>query len=174
MVQPSSSIGLYIHIPFCQRKCPYCAFYSVPIGGRSPDKLVEVLLKEIELYEIKEAPETIYIGGGSPTCLPPEILLKLVRSLSQQFGNIKEFTIECNPAQVNLLLCEKLRAAGVNRISIGAQSFNAEELKMLGRIHSPEQITEAVSAACQADFKNIALDLIFALPGSDNYSSIRQ
>ena len=167
MTDHSSSVGLYVHVPFCQRKCPYCAFYSVPIGGRSLDKLVDALLKEIDLYGITEPIETIYIGGGSPTCLPKETLIRFLRSLRQRFGAVEEFTVECNPAQVDLPLLEQLHAAGVDRISIGAQSFDADELRMLNRIHSPEQITEAVRAVHRAGFKNIGLDLIFGLPDSN-------
>ena len=167
MTDHSSTVGLYVHIPFCQRKCPYCAFYSVPIGGRSPDKLVGALLKEVDLYEITEPIETIYIGGGSPTCLPNGTLLRLLDALKQRFGSVKEYTIECNPAQVDAKLFEQFHSVGINRISIGAQSFDAEELIMLNRIHSPEQITKAVSSAHQAGFNNIGLDLIFGLPNSN-------
>jgi oxygen-independent coproporphyrinogen-3 oxidase len=167
MTDQSSNAGLYVHIPFCQRKCPYCAFYSVPLAGRSPDRLVDALLKEIDFYEITEPPETIYIGGGSPTCLPEETLIRLVYSLKQRFGDVEEFTVEGNPAQVSRSLFERLLTGGVNRLSIGAQSFDVDELKQLNRIHSPEQIREAVGAAQAAGLGNIGLDLIFGLPGSD-------
>lgn len=95
------------------------------------------------------------------------MLIRLLHSLQQRFGVVDEFTVECNPAQVDLRFFEQLHAAGVDRISIGAQSFDANELKILNRIHSPGQITEAVSAAHQADFNNIGLDLIFGLPNSN-------
>lgn len=167
MTSESPGIGLYVHVPFCQRKCPYCAFYSVPLAGRSPGRFVDVVLSEIGLYQISEPVRTIYIGGGSPTCLPQEILLRLVRSLKQRFGDVREFTVECNPAQISETLFEQLLAAGVNRLSIGAQSFNNDELKLLGRLHRPEQITEAVRLAQRSGFDNVGLDLIFGLPGSD-------
>ena len=125
------------------------------------------LLKEVDLYEITEPIETIYIGGGSPTCLPNGTLLRLLDALKQRFGSVKEYTIECNPAQVDAKLFEQFHSVGINRISIGAQSFDAEELIMLNRIHSPEQITKAVSSAHQAGFNNIGLDLIFGLPNSN-------
>ncbi|MBL7214375.1 MAG: radical SAM family heme chaperone HemW [Phycisphaerae bacterium] len=166
MIHLLTGIGLYVHIPFCQRKCPYCAFYSVPMAGQSPNRLVGALLEEIDLYEITEPVETIYIGGGSPTCLPPEILIGLIVFLKNRFGDVEEFTVECNPAQVNRSLFEQLLAAGVNRLSIGAQSFDADELKILGRLHGPGQITEAVKAAQSAGIENIGLDLIFGLPRS--------
>jgi oxygen-independent coproporphyrinogen-3 oxidase len=163
----SQSTGLYVHIPFCQRKCPYCAFYSVPISGHRPDRLIDALLREIDMTDITDPPDTIYIGGGSPTCLPEETLLRLAHSLTQRFGEVTEYTVECNPAQAGGALFERLLAAGVNRLSIGAQSFDADELKMLGRLHGPDHITEAVQAARQAGFENIGLDLIFGLPRSD-------
>ena len=125
MTERSSSIGLYLHIPFCERKCPYCAFYSVPVSDWSTDRLTDALLKEIDLYEMTTPPETIYIGGGSPTCLPKETLIRFVHSLKQRFGSVEEFTVECNPAQVSETLFQQLLFAGVNRLSIGAQSFDA-------------------------------------------------
>jgi len=162
-----TSAGLYIHIPFCQRKCPYCAFYSVPIANQQPDRLVDALLKEIDSTELSKAPQTIYIGGGSPTCLPERILQRLLSALKQRFGEVEEFTVECNPAQVNQSLFERFLTSGVNRISIGAQSFDAAQLQMLGRLHGPGQIFDAVQFVRDAGFKNIGLDLIFGLPASD-------
>ena len=167
MTEQSLGAGLYIHIPFCQRKCPYCAFYSVPVSGRSMDRFADALLREIDLYKITTPPETVYIGGGSPTCLPNETLIRLAHSLKQRFGSVEEFTVECNPAQANAELLEGLRASGVNRISIGAQSFDADELKVLGRLHDPGQIQTAVQSAQCAGFENIGLDLIFGLPDSN-------
>jgi len=128
---------------------------------------VSALLKEVQLYEITEPIETIYIGGGSPTCLPKDVLIGLTDSLKRRFNTVEEFTVECNPAQVDQSLFKQLLAAGVNRVSIGAQSFDAKELRMLNRIHSPRQITDAVHAAHRAGFNNIGLDLIFGLPNSD-------
>lgn len=166
MTPYTSGVGLYVHIPFCQRKCPYCAFYSVPISGRSPKRLVSALHRELDLYAITEPVRTIYIGGGSPTSLPPELLIGLTAGLKDRFGDAAEFTVECNPAQASRWLLRQLRSVGVDRLSIGVQSFDAEELKMLGRFHGPLQIIEAVDAARYAGFENVALDLIFGLPGS--------
>jgi len=121
---------------------------------------------ELERYAITEPLETIYIGGGSPTCLSRELLVEIDVSLMSQYKNVSEFTIECNPAQADETTLKQLRTLGINRLSIGAQSFNTDELKSLGRIHSPEQIAEAVQMAKNADFDNIGLDLIFGIPGS--------
>lgn len=166
MTKTTSNLGLYIHIPFCEKKCPYCAFYSVPVQGQSLPRLVDALAKEIELCNITEPLETIYIGGGSPSCLPDDVLIGFVRSLTEQFGLVNEFTIECNPAQASEKVLAQLRKYGVNRLSIGAQSFDAAELKTLGRIHGPDKIIAAVAAGRNAGFDNIGLDLIFAVPGS--------
>jgi oxygen-independent coproporphyrinogen-3 oxidase len=167
MPSENTGVGLYVHIPFCQRKCPYCAFYSVPIKGQSPERLVSALFRELDLYAISEPVRTIYVGGGSPSCLPHEVLIALTAGLRERFGKSTEFTVECNPAQAGRWLFKQLRAVGVNRLSIGAQSFDAAELKMLGRFHGPLQIIEAVDAARDAGFDNVALDLIFGLPGSN-------
>lgn len=129
--------------------------------------LVDALVKEIDLYEITEPLETIYLGGGSPSCLPDDVLLCLASLLKDRFGPVGEFTTECNPAQANEKTLTQLRTHGVNRLSIGAQSFIAEELKTLGRIHGPDEIAAAVEAGRNAGFDNIGLDLIFAVPGSD-------
>ncbi len=167
MTQIIPSLGLYIHIPFCEKKCSYCGFYSVPVKGHNVNRLLSALVKEIELYEFSGPVETVYIGGGSPTCLPEAILVELVDFLTSRYKDIEEFTVECNPAQLSSALSRDLRASGVNRISIGAQSFDPEELKMMGRIHSPEQIPEAATAARDAGFENIAIDMIFGLSDSD-------
>lgn len=159
-------LGLYIHIPYCPKKCPYCAFYSEPIDRHKPEGLVNALLMELQRYAITEPLETIYIGGGSPSCLPRELLVEMVVSLSSQYKNVAEFTIECNPAQADAGTLKLLHTLGVNRLSIGAQSFDADELKTLGRIHSSEEIAAAVEAAKAAGFENICLDLIFGIPGS--------
>lgn len=166
----TDSLGLYLHIPFCQRKCPYCAFYSLPVCDGSPDRLVKALLREIDLYAITEPVETIYIGGGSPSCLPDELLMYLVDSLHRRFGSVSEFSIEFNPAQARADILKRLRQSGVNRLSIGAQSFQAAELRTLGRLHGPDEIALAVEAARAGGFENISLDLIFAVPGSDAVS----
>ena len=166
MKSASSTVGLYIHIPYCQNKCPYCAFYSVPIDAADPNRLIDAIFTELDSYNIAEPVETIYIGGGSPTCLPEDVLARLVSGLNTRFGSVAEFTMECNPAQADEPILRQLHCFGVNRLSIGAQSFNAKELKTLGRIHSPRQIVEAVRVGKKAGFENIGLDLMFGIPGS--------
>jgi oxygen-independent coproporphyrinogen-3 oxidase len=164
--------GLYIHIPFCEQKCRYCGFYSEPVKNYDPARLISAIIAELGRYDQIANVQTVYIGGGSPSCLPEDQLLRLVNYLpaspdgSQGGPKAGEFTIEVNPGQVNQRLLSQLRKAGVNRLSIGAQSFNADELTFLGRRHSATDISRAVESAKQAGFENIGLDLIFAIPPS--------
>ncbi len=158
--------GLYVHIPFCEAKCRYCGFYSEPIKNHAPERLVSAIIAELSEKRGQESFFTIYIGGGSPSCLPAEQLLRLVGEITSQWPKPEEFTIEVNPGQVSKDILSRLRTAGVTRISIGAQSFNPDELTFLGRRHSASDISRAVEMARQAGFENIGLDLIFAIPHS--------
>ena len=161
-------LGIYVHIPFCEAKCRYCGFYSEPIKNQNCDRLISAII--VELKKRCQEPffsfQTVCIGGGSPSCLPEEQLLRLISEITSKWPNPREFTIEINPGQVDKAILSELRTAGVNRLSIGAQSFNADELAFLGRRHSVADIGRAVKAAKQAGFENIGLDLIFAIPGS--------
>jgi oxygen-independent coproporphyrinogen-3 oxidase len=157
--------GLYVHVPVCRSKCRYCGFYSVPAGGVDSGRLVSGLLRELERHDGVEFC-TAYIGGGSPTALSAGELLRLAQRVRRRCPHAEEFTVECNPGQVDAELLAGLRRAGVNRLSFGAQSFVARELELLGRGHSVEQIGAAVAMARRAGFENVGLDLIFAIPGS--------
>lgn len=158
--------GLYIHVPFCRSKCRYCGFYSEPLAQYDAGAVVGSMIVEMERCELGDGIKTIYIGGGSPSCLPQEHLLRLVSHAAMQCPAAGEFTIEVNPGQVGMDLLRRLRQAGVNRLSIGAQSFAQRELDFLGRSHTVECISRAVQQARVAGFENISLDLIFAVPGS--------
>lgn len=161
----SLSFGLYVHVPVCRSKCRYCGFYSLPADRVDAPRLVDGLLLELDRCE-RTGFCTAYIGGGSPSSLPVNDLLRLVQQVRRRCLPAAEFTVECNPGQVDAGLLEGLRTAGVNRLSFGAQSFLARELELLGRGHSVEQIGAAVTAARRAGFENVGLDLIFAIPGS--------
>ena len=161
----AEAAGLYVHVPLCRGKCRYCGFYSVPAAGRDTGRLADALLKELERYDGVEFC-TAYIGGGSPTILPAEQLVGLARRVADRLPSGAEFTVECNPGQVELGLLEGLRRSGVNRLSFGAQSFRAGELELLGRGHGVGDIGRSVELARQAGFDNVGLDLIFAIPGS--------
>ncbi|MBN2210723.1 MAG: radical SAM family heme chaperone HemW [Sedimentisphaerales bacterium] len=164
-MKESLTPALYVHIPFCRAKCGYCGFYSEPLVGHDSERLLAALLRELDGYALREA-ATIYIGGGSPSCLPEGQLESLIEQLNQRFPNSVEFTVEVNPAQMDRPRLEHLRQGGVNRLSIGVQSFNERDLVTLGRPYKPQQILSLVKQARQAGFANISLDLIFAIPGS--------
>ncbi len=160
-------VGLYVHIPFCEAKCRYCGFYSESVKNHNPQRLISAIISELNQKRSQPfSPTTVYIGGGSPSCLPGELLLRLVSEIIRKSPNSHEFTIEINPRQVNREILKQLHTGGVNRLSIGAQSFNDNELKFLGRIHSVDDIYKAVEEAKKSGFENVGLDLIFAIPDS--------
>ncbi len=170
----AGDLSAYLHIPFCERKCIYCDFYSIEnLLLRS--EFVDLIVKEIDL-KLEANPElrgrnlrTIFFGGGTPSLLEPSELERLIEKLQDHFSiaNNCEFTLECNPGTVTLEKLKGYRSLGVNRLSFGVQSFNAEELKFLGRIHDAQQARDAVAIARQAGFDNVSIDLIFALPGQE-------
>lgn len=162
----SDNAGLYIHIPFCVRKCPYCDFYSLTdVSLKS--KFLKTLLHEMELVSAKGLYfDTLYIGGGTPSVYAYNEIGPIVFAVFQNFDlrPYSEITIEVNPGTVSLEQLRAYREAGINRINIGVQSFNQENLDFLGRIHTTNEARNAISDAFQAGFKNIGLDLIYGLP----------
>jgi oxygen-independent coproporphyrinogen-3 oxidase len=171
---PSEGLGLYLHVPFCLKKCPYCSFYS--ISGR-PDPhsrytraVTKQLLRFADLYEIRNQPLTrIFFGGGTPTLLPPATLSRLLADCLERFrcADAPEISIEVNPATVDYAALRILREGGFNRLSIGAQSFNEQELRRLDRPHSVKDTVRTARLARRAGFANINLDLMYGLPGQD-------
>ncbi|MBM4103950.1 MAG: radical SAM family heme chaperone HemW [Planctomycetes bacterium] len=157
--------SLYIHIPFCVRKCRYCAFYSIPASVEIQRQYVSAVKRELAMTAYKQSFDTIFLGGGSPTAMTESLLLELAMWAGAKIKSGNEFTIEVNPGQTNAELFKKLKTTGVNRISIGAQSFNDKELEFLGRIHNVADIVRCVEDARKAGFENISIDLIFAIPG---------
>lgn len=160
--------SLYVHVPFCIKKCKYCSFYSLPYDEDLEKLYMKAILKEIEIA--KELPhflETIYIGGGTPSCLSLNSLKRLLTSLRKNFKIISnlEFSIEINPKTVDTEKLYLMKDFEVNRLSIGVQSFNDEELLFLGRIHNAEDAIKTVEVAMKKGFKNISIDLIYGLPG---------
>lgn len=144
------NIGIYIHIPFCQKKCKYCDFISFDkCDEKVKENYVQAIIKEIENCKINQKVSTIYIGGGTPSIFPVEEIQKILKVINQKFDVIKdaEITIEVNPGTVD---CEKLeiyKKIGINRLSIGLQSTHNRLLKMLGRIHTYEQFLEVYEMA---------------------------
>ena len=157
---------LYIHVPFCARICPYCAFH-VHRGGVEEHRAFVAALRREWRAAREEFPlglETIYFGGETPSILSAELFSELAEELPRERA-IPEFTLEVNPATVTEAKARAWRAAGVNRISLGAQSFDAAMLELLGRQHGPKDVAETCDLLRAHGFENINIDLMFALPG---------
>lgn len=161
--------GLYIHIPFCSQKCIYCDFYSVP-GREKIDGYLNSLLTEFNLRinELEgEKINTLYIGGGTPSLLSLNQIERLVNGIGKicNIGNVAEFTMEVNPDDITTGYAKGLHGIGINRISMGIQSFNDEELKIIKRRHNSAQAANAIDNLISAGFSNVSIDLIYCLPG---------
>ncbi len=170
--------GLYVHVPFCTSKCPYCDFNSVPVSDPSTDSFdEEPYIKSItsEFDTVLEVlgrdsfnPVSLYFGGGTPSLLTPESITRVIEHVKKRGGTgMAEVTLEANPESVSTQKLAGYLEAGVNRLSIGVQSFNDAELKCLGRPHTVKEALAAFEAARNVGFENIGIDLIFALPGSE-------
>jgi oxygen-independent coproporphyrinogen-3 oxidase len=159
--------SLYIHIPFCVKRCVYCDFVSGVYDPGKSGVYVDALKKEISGIPAGAPLDTIYIGGGTPTALSSDELSDLVNHVFNHFqcADRYEATIEANPGTVDREKLTALRAAGINRISIGVQSFHNKELALLGRTHSSEEAEQAVLLARDSGFENTGIDLIYGIPG---------
>lgn len=162
--------NLYIHIPFCDGKCDYCAFYSANFTPHRSSKYLDCLAMEMDLYlESNQSlsPQTIYIGGGTPSVLTIEQIMQLLEVIKSRIdmSRLDEWTIEMNPGNFDDSLPDVLLAAGVNRVSIGAQIFDDEALKAIGRRHSVSDIIDIVKSLQNAGIRNYNIDLISSLPG---------
>lgn len=162
--------GVYVHIPFCRRKCFYCDFPSYAGEERWMSRYREALCREIAAQGCRclqeGAVRTVYIGGGTPTALLANDLLAVICAVRESFHltGAEEFTVEVNPGTVDVQLLERLREAGVNRLSFGVQSFSDALLSAIGRIHTAREAEDAVRMAQKADFR-VSLDLMYGLPG---------
>lgn len=168
MTTPNKA-GIYIHIPFCVKKCNYCAFLSGPAGPEVRQEYVNHLIEEIRLRS-REVPEadTIYFGGGTPSLLTPEQIGRILEEVRSAFriSEDAEVTLEANPGTLTAESLEGYRKTGINRLSMGVQSMDDRRLRYLGRIHTAEEVRRDVKMAREAGFRNINLDLIFAIPGT--------
>jgi oxygen-independent coproporphyrinogen-3 oxidase len=164
-VASRGKIGWYVHLPFCSTKCGYCDFYSLPTIGDLIQPLIGSLQEEMRLRDPGRSVQTIFIGGGTPTVMPADALQVLLADIRSRTGAVDEFTVEANPSSADELKLSLLRAGGVNRVSFGAQSFHADELAILDRIHDPSNIPTSVALARAAGFDNVNLDLIYGIPG---------
>lgn len=162
---------LYIHIPFCRKKCPYCAFFSQEYSIDDQNRYVGLLCTEIKLVAQQTAPqqklESIYFGGGTPSLMEPRQVALLLEQAERTFGltDQAEITLETNPGTVDYRRLAEFRQSGVNRLSLGIQSFDDRMLATLGRIHTAQEARAAFAAARRANFENIGIDLINSLPG---------
>ncbi len=174
--------GVYVHIPFCASRCAYCDFFSTlrlaDVGAPYVEAVVaEARLRRGELHG--EPVKTLYLGGGTPSQLPMPLLARLVEGLREavDLSGIEEFTIEANPDDVTPEWCAALPPLGVNRVSMGVQSFQDDILRAIGRRHTAQQAVEAVARLREAGIRNISIDLIYGLPGQTVESwtdSVRQ
>jgi len=163
---PNPVTALYVHVPFCARKCEYCAFYSEAVNGDVVDRYVASLIREMGLIAGDCKPRTVFFGGGTPSLLNLrqwETVLKAMEGLG--LLGATEWTVECNPATVSRDKAALLRSFGVNRISMGVQSLNERLLDRLGRVHSREIVFKSFDVLRAAGLDNINLDLMFAIPG---------
>ncbi len=163
------TVGLYVHIPYCVRKCNYCDFCSLPQGGQSvPDLYVDRLCMELLTYkkEPKIALATIYFGGGTPSLLTPAQMKPIVSCINDVFdlSRVKEFSIEANPGTVTFEKARAYKNIGFNRISLGLQSIHEKEMKTLGRIHSFKEFLETYNTLRSVGFDNINIDLMYGIP----------
>lgn len=163
-------LSLYIHIPFCQRKCLYCDFASTPLEGEDLSAYVKVVCMEMaRRRDMNELPPaaTLYLGGGTPSLLPPPLVEQILEAARCHYllTADAEITLEANPGTVDEARLAAYRRAGVNRLSLGLQSFDDRQLVFLGRFHTAEDGRQALAVARRAGFDNISVDLIHSLPG---------
>lgn len=164
------TLGIYIHIPFCLKKCNYCDFCSfVGVNDTVKERYVDALCRHISNYAKKCADYTvdsIYFGGGTPTLLPIRLFEKIFEKLRESFNvsDKSEITVECNPKTADVTYFKALHRMGVNRLSLGVQSANDNELKALGRVHTWQDSVKAFSDARMSGFENISVDIMFGIP----------
>ena len=161
------NIGIYIHVPFCRYKCPYCDFYSVTVREELLDRYTAETLKRISaLHEKKLAADTVYFGGGTPSLLGGERVARIMEALgkSVNIADGAEITVEANPAADLGDFLERCSSSGINRLSLGMQTSLRRELSAIGRRHSPDDVLRAMERATGAGIENISLDLMLGIP----------
>ena len=163
-------MGLYVHIPFCIRKCSYCDFLSFPCGAQGQKRYAEALAGEMKCWQERihhHNVDTVFIGGGTPSVLSVRDMDVVFQGITDCFSSsaLSEFTVECNPGTVTAEKLEAYRKAGVSRISIGMQSASDEELRKLGRIHTLDEFMKCYSMVRDAGFDNVNIDVMSAIPG---------
>lgn len=165
-----NNLGIYIHVPFCKGKCPYCDFYSLTEYSQK-EKYVSAVCRELELWSKKtdKTVDTIYFGGGTPSTLSVDDIIKILQTIKEYFKiSNPEITMEVNPADTEFLDFEKLKHFGLNRVSLGAQSISDSQLKILGRRHSSVDVIKSVNLLKLCGINNISLDIILGVPEQKN------
>nr|PZN26317.1 MAG: coproporphyrinogen III oxidase [Pseudomonadota bacterium] len=169
---PSAGFGVYVHFPWCERKCPYCDFLSVPVTERvvQAGPYTEAVLGELDLRAASLSAHplrTIFVGGGTPSLWDPVELRRVLTAIRARFPteDALEVTVECNPSSFDERVAEGLLAAGVNRISLGVQSLSDDRLRFLGRVHDTAEALAAVQRALRTGFERVSADLIFGVAG---------
>lgn len=160
-------LGLYIHIPFCKSICPYCDFYKMVVSDKIKMDYIQALIKEIKLKKLNQYDfDTIYIGGGTPSCLPISLLETLLTYLNRNINlsTLKEFTIEVNPNDINESLIDLLKNYHITRISIGIQTFNSRLQKIINRCFDKTELIKKIALIKKKGIKNINLDLMYSIP----------
>lgn len=170
MKNKKMAAGIYVHIPFCVRKCSYCDFYSEPVRLELLERYISSLVRETRAraqYWSEQEFDTIYLGGGTPSLLSSAQIEMVLETITANYhiSSLPEISMEANPATINLQSLREIQAAGVNRLSLGVQSFRDKELKILGRIHGSQEIWDTVHALNAAGIMNYNLDLIYGIPG---------
>ena len=175
----NKSLGIYIHIPFCEKKCDYCNFVSYCLPKQTQVEYAKSVIREVQMkgskfkdYEV----DTIFFGGGTPSCMPDGTISMILQAIYQNFSVKKdaEITIECNPNSLTVPKLNEYKKVGINRLSIGLQAYSNKLLKLVGRLHSKKQFDEAFSLARDIGFKNINVDLILGLPGQTLHNVKRE
>lgn len=162
--------AIYVHVPFCSYKCPYCDFLSLVNSPVDVGEYLEAVKKEIHLYEsLNVKVETLYFGGGTPTLLRPEELGEIIEEIDKVFGlsSVKEITVECNPETYGKEDFKKLKELGVNRVSVGVQSFTEKGLSVLGRKHTTQDGLKCLESLSEAGIENVNVDLIWGWPSQN-------
>ena len=158
--------GIYIHVPFCERKCPYCAFYSVAASNAEKEQYYKALRQHIISSGAGQRCDTVYFGGGTPPLIGARRISGIIETLSRSFELCDpEITVECNPNSILPEDMSLLRESGVNRLSVGVQSLDDEELRFLGRLHDSASADRALNNAVNAGFENISADLMIGIRG---------
>ena len=164
---PGKAAALYVHVPFCVRKCRYCDFYSRPYADAAARQYLGAVLPELhrQRRHLTHPLASAYIGGGTPTSLDPELLHELLSAVRPLVGEATEFSVEANPCTLTPPIADALAACGVNRVTLGAQSFEAAELETLGRSHTADETATATRRLRRAGIGSLGLDLIYGIPG---------